>query len=92
MHVQVFRYEFLDRATLPICTVGQVLIAYVECNTRGFTLIYFNSPFLYPVVILLKVAWSFIEVIVGSSCVANIAVSSAKVAVVVLSDVGRSLV
>jgi hypothetical protein len=29
------------------------------------------------------VAWSFIEAIVGSSCVAKIAVSSAKVAVVI---------
>jgi hypothetical protein len=38
------------------------------------------------------VAWSFIEAIAGSSCVVNIAVSSAKVAVVVLSDVGRLLV
>jgi hypothetical protein len=38
------------------------------------------------------VAWSFIEAIAGTSCVAKIAVSSAKVAVVVLSDVGRSLV
>jgi hypothetical protein len=37
-------------------------------------------------------AWRFIEVIAGSSCVAKIAVSSAKVAVVVLSDGGRSLV
>jgi hypothetical protein len=38
------------------------------------------------------VARSFIEAIAGSSCVAKIAVSSEKVAVVVLSDVGRSLV
>jgi hypothetical protein len=38
------------------------------------------------------VAWSFMEAIAGSSCVAKIAVSSAKVAVVVLPDVGRSLV
>jgi hypothetical protein len=37
------------------------------------------------------VVWSFIEATAGSSCVAEIAVSSAKVAVVVLSDVGRSL-
>jgi hypothetical protein len=37
------------------------------------------------------VAWSFIEAIAGSSYVAKIAVSSAKVAVIVLSDVGRSL-
>jgi hypothetical protein len=42
--------------------------------------------------ISLMVACSFIEAIVGSSCVGKIAVSSAKVAVVVLSDVGRSLV
>jgi hypothetical protein len=42
--------------------------------------------------ILLTVVWSFIEAIAGSSCVAKIAVSSAKVAVVVLSDVVRSLV
>jgi hypothetical protein len=38
------------------------------------------------------VAWGFIEAIVGSSCVAKIAVPSAKLAVVVLFDVGRSLV
>jgi hypothetical protein len=38
------------------------------------------------------VAWSFTEAVVGSSCVAKIAVSPLKVAVVVLSDVGRSLV
>jgi hypothetical protein len=38
------------------------------------------------------VAWSFIEAIAGPSCVAKIAVSPVKVAVVVLSDVGRSLV
>jgi hypothetical protein len=37
-------------------------------------------------------AWSSIEDIAGSSYVAKIAVSSAKVAVFVLSDVGRSLV
>jgi hypothetical protein len=37
-------------------------------------------------------AWSSIEAIAGSSGVAKIAVSSAKVAVAVLSDVGRSLV
>jgi hypothetical protein len=38
------------------------------------------------------VVWSFIEAIAGSSCVAKIAVSKAKVTVVVLADVGRSLV
>jgi hypothetical protein len=37
------------------------------------------------------VAWSFIDTTTGSSCVAKIAVSSAKAAVV-LSDVRRSLV
>jgi hypothetical protein len=37
------------------------------------------------------VAWSFIEATAGSSGVANIVASSAEVAVVVLSDVGRSL-
>jgi hypothetical protein len=42
--------------------------------------------------ILLMVAWSSIEAITQSSCVAKIAVSPVKVAVVVLSDVGRSLV
>jgi hypothetical protein len=36
--------------------------------------------------------WSFIQAIVGSPCVVNIAVSSAKVKDVVLPDVGRSLV
>jgi hypothetical protein len=57
---------------------------------RGFALIYFNSPFAQSS-ILLMVAWSFIEAIAGSSCVAKIAVSSVKVAVV-LSDIGRLLV
>jgi hypothetical protein len=38
------------------------------------------------------VAWSFIEAIAGSSCADEIAVPSAKVAVVVLSVVRRSLV
>jgi hypothetical protein len=57
----------------------------------GFALIYFNSPFLRPIVDVLLEAGSFIEV-AGSPCVAKIAVSWAKVAVVVLSDVGRSLV
>jgi hypothetical protein len=33
-----------------------------------------------------------IEAISGSSCVAEVAVSSAKVAVVVLSDVGKAVV
>jgi hypothetical protein len=42
--------------------------------------------------ILLMVAWSFIEAIAGTSCVAKIAVSSGKVAVAVLSVIGRSLV
>jgi hypothetical protein len=40
--------------------------------------------------ILLMEAWSRIEAMTGSSCVAKIAVSSAKVAVVVLYDIGRS--
>jgi hypothetical protein len=38
------------------------------------------------------VAWSFPEDIAGYSRVAKIAVSSTKVAVVVLSDVGKLLV
>jgi hypothetical protein len=42
--------------------------------------------------ILLMMAWIFFDGITGSSCVAKTAVSSAKVAVVVLPDVGRSLV
>jgi hypothetical protein len=37
--------------------------------------------------ILLMVAWSFIETIAGSSCVAKSVVTAAKIAVV-LSDVG----
>jgi hypothetical protein len=62
-----------------------------ECNTRGFASIYFSSPFLRLIVILLMVAWSFMEGIDGYSCTVKTAVSSAKVAFV-LSDVGRSLV
>jgi hypothetical protein len=42
--------------------------------------------------ILLMVAWSFIDAFAGSSCVAKVAVSSVKVAVVLLSDARRSLV
>jgi hypothetical protein len=38
------------------------------------------------------VSWSFTEAIAGTSCIVKIAISSAKVAVVVLSNVGRSLV
>jgi hypothetical protein len=38
------------------------------------------------------VAWRFIEAIVGSPYLANIAVSSVKVKAVVLSEVGKSLV
>jgi hypothetical protein len=41
---------------------------------------------------LLIVASSCFEAIAGSSCVTNIAVSSAKVAGLVLSEVGRTLV
>jgi hypothetical protein len=57
---------------------------------RGYTLIYFNSPFLCPVLILLILAWSLIEAIAGSSCVVYISASWGKIAVVVLSGVGRS--
>jgi hypothetical protein len=49
-------------------------------------------PFLCSVVDLIDGGLSFIEAIAGASCVAKIGVSSAKVAVVVLSDVGRLLV
>jgi hypothetical protein len=59
---------------------------------RGFALIYLNSPFFAQSSILLMVAWSFIEAVAGSSCVAKIAVPSAKVAVVVLSNVRKPLV
>jgi hypothetical protein len=38
------------------------------------------------------VAWNFIEAITGSSCVSKTDVLSAKAAVVVLSNVGKSLV
>jgi hypothetical protein len=37
------------------------------------------------------VAWNFTEAIAGSLCMAKIAVTLAKIAVVVLSDVGRLL-
>jgi hypothetical protein len=59
-----------------------------ECNMRGFAFIYFNSQFIFPVV---DGGFGFIEAIAGPSCATNIAVSSARVAVV-LYDVGRSLV
>jgi hypothetical protein len=41
---------------------------------------------------ILMLVWSLLEAIAGSSCVAHIAVPFAKVQVVVLSDVQRSLV
>jgi hypothetical protein len=47
---------------------------------------FFSQPLL-----LLKADWSFVKTIAGSSCVANTAASSLKVAVV-LSDVRRLLV
>jgi hypothetical protein len=59
---------------------------------RGFTLIYFSSPFLCPVVDNVDGGLEFIEAIAGPLCVANIAVSSIQVAAVVLSNVGRSVV
>jgi hypothetical protein len=69
--------------------VGQIWLRRVD--VMYVDLLYFNSPFLRPVVNLTDRGLSFIEAIAGSSCVANIAVSSAKVTVV-LSDVGSSLV
>jgi hypothetical protein len=57
----------------------------------GFALIYFYSPLLRPVVYIIDLGLEFLGAIPGSSCVAKNAASSAKVAVVVLSDV-RSLV
>jgi hypothetical protein len=58
----------------------------------GFAWIYFNSPFLAQSSTLLMVGWSYIEAIAESSCVAKIAVTSEKIAVSVLSHIGRSLV
>jgi hypothetical protein len=55
-------------------------------------LIYFNSPFLCPAGDLADGVLSFIEAIAGTLSFANIAVSSAKLAVDVYSDVGRLLV
>jgi hypothetical protein len=55
-------------------------------------LIYFNSPFLCLVGELSDGVLSFIEGIIGSSSFVDVAVSSAKVADTVFSDVGRSLV
>jgi hypothetical protein len=78
-------------STLPICTVGQNWLRgmnVISVDLLSFILILHllaQSP-------IMLVAWSFTEAIAGSSCVAKIAVSSTKVAVVVLSDVGRSLV
>jgi hypothetical protein len=58
---------------------------------RGFAFILIRHFFAQTSIILL-VAWNFIEAVAGSLCVAKIAVTSAKVAVVVLSDVVRLLV
>lgn len=70
------------------------LIAEGECtrNMRGFAFIYFNFPFICPSVHLIDDGLVFNSGIAGSSSVANTAVSSAKVAVLVSSDVWRPLV
>jgi hypothetical protein len=71
------------RSTLPICTVGQVWLCVVNIicvDLLSFILTVYYFPQL---LILLMVPWSFIEAITGSSCVTSIAVSSAKVALVV---------
>jgi hypothetical protein len=59
---------------------------------RGFDMIFLIFQFFAQSSILLTVAYSFIGAIAGSSCVAKIDVSFVKVAVVVLSDVERSLI
>jgi hypothetical protein len=87
-----FTSFFWGRSTLPICTVRQVWLLRVNVicvNLLWFILV---LHFFGQSLIILMVAWSFIKAIAGSSCVAKIAVSSAKLAVVVLSGVGRSLV
>jgi hypothetical protein len=77
---------------LPICTVGQVWLRRVKAICVDLLWFILIPHFFAQSSILLMVAWSFIKVISGLSRVAKIAVSSAKVAVVVLSDVKRSLV
>jgi hypothetical protein len=87
-----FTSFFWGRSTFPFCTVGQVWLH--EVNVICVDLLWFILilHFFAQSLILLVVAWSFIEAVPGSSCMAKIAVSSAKAAVVVLSDVRKSLV
>jgi hypothetical protein len=59
---------------------------------HGFTLIHLFSPFLFPIISLLMVAGVSTGSVTGCSCVASIAAKLLKEAVVVLYDVGMSLV
>jgi hypothetical protein len=86
-----FTSLFWARSTLPFCTVRQVWLPRVNVICLDLLWSIITLHFFTQLLILLMVAWSFIETIGGSSCVDKIAVSSAKVAVVVLSDVGSCL-
>jgi hypothetical protein len=84
-----FTSFFWGAETLPICTFRQVWLHMV--NVRCVNLLWFILilHFFAQSLILLMVAWSFIEAIAGASCEAKIGASSAKIVVVALSDVGR---
>jgi hypothetical protein len=87
-----FTSFFQGISTLPICTVGQVWLRRVNVRCVDLLRFILILQFFAQSSILLMVAWSYTEAIAESSCVAKISVTSAKVTVVVLSDVWRSLV
>jgi hypothetical protein len=63
-----------------------------ERNVDRFECVGLHAPFVEPGLNCVEVVWSFWEAVAGSLSDARIAVSSAKVAVVVAGEVGRSAV
>jgi hypothetical protein len=68
-----FTSYFWGRSTLDICTVGQVCLRLVNVICVNLLRFIVILHFFAQSSILLMVAWSSIETIAGSSCVAKIA-------------------
>jgi hypothetical protein len=83
-----FTSLFWGRLTLPICSVGQIWLRRVNVICEDFLWFTLIPHLFTQSSVSLMLAWCFTEGTAGSSYLAKIAV----VAVVVLSDVGRSLV
>jgi hypothetical protein len=86
-----FASFFWGISTLLTFTVGLVWLRRVNVICVDLLWFILILHFFAHSSILLIVAWSFIEAIAGSSCVAKSAVSSAKVTVVVLSDFEKEI-